>query len=134
MVKNVLFLNRSSRRTVCLDILKKNSFRVDTVHDSTAAIQKLERQDYDIVILQEAPLAESWQFCRDVRHISTLPLIVISNNASTEVCVRAINAGADFFLRKPFSPLELLARIRALLYRSALQAGYQSRRPVPAGY
>jgi len=49
------------------------------------------------------------------------PIIVISPNASTETCVKAINAGADYFMRKPFGPLELLARIRSLLQRVPLR-------------
>jgi DNA-binding response OmpR family regulator len=72
------------------------------------------------------PQAESWQFCRAVRQVSNVPLIVISNNASTEVCVKAINAGADFFLRKQTGPQELIARIRALLYRNDLQTRRQA--------
>lgn len=130
MGKNVLFVNRTSTEPGSLEPLNKEGFRVDMVHDPDTAIHRLDYRDYDLMILQESPLAESWQFCRDIRRISSIPMIIISKNASTEVCIKAINAGADFFLRKPFGTLELIARMRALLYRSSLQT---KRQPVPTG-
>ena len=129
MERNILFVNCTGTQPGSLEALKKEGFRVDMVHDSDTAIQRLNFQEYDVTILQVSPSAESWQFCRDVRRISTLPLIVISNNAGTEDCVKAINAGADFFMRKPFGPQELVARIKALLYRSNIQT---RRQPIPA--
>lgn len=55
--------------------------------------------------------------CEKLRRSTSIPLIVISYEASTETCVKAINAGADYFMRKPFGPLELHARINSLLQR-----------------
>jgi DNA-binding response OmpR family regulator len=132
-MKSILFIKSAGTPPASLTVLERDGFKVDTVYDTDSAMRRLEYQDcYDVVILQEAPSVESWQFCRDMRRVSSLPLIVISYNASTEVCVRAIKAGADFFLRKPFGYQELLARIRALLYRSNLQARRRPGQPVPA--
>ena len=131
MERNILFVNCTGTLSSSLEAVKKEDFRVETAYDSDAAIQRLERREYDVIILKVPPLAESWQFCRDVRHITKTPLIVISNNASTEVCVKAINAGADFFLRKYTGPQELIARIRALIYRSNLEKQRQTRQAIP---
>jgi DNA-binding response OmpR family regulator len=133
MERAVLYINHTSTRSSGLEVLKKERFQVDMVRDYDEALERLEFRKYAVVILQVPPLAESWQFCSDVRSISSIPLIVISNNASTEVCVKAINAGADFFLRKPIGPQELLARIRALMYRSSLQTRRPASQSVPTG-
>jgi DNA-binding response OmpR family regulator len=95
--------------------------------NSETGLQRLDAQAYDVIIFRESPLAESWLLCEKIRRLTTTPLIVISSNASTETCVKAINAGADYFMRKPFGPLELLARVNSLLQRTA------SRQPVPLG-
>lgn len=126
MESNILFVNYTGVPSSSLEAVKTEGFRVDTAHDSDAAIGRLEHREYDVIILQVSPLIESWQFCRDIRRISNIPLIVISKNASTEGCVKAINAGADFFLRKLTGPQELIARIRALLYRNGLQTRRQA--------
>lgn len=130
MERSVLYINHSGTRASGLEALKMESFQVDMVHDYDEALERLESREYAVIILKVPPLAESWHSCNDVRRISYVPLIVISNNASTEVCVKAINAGADFFLRKPIGPQELLARIKALIYRSNLDKQRQTRQPI----
>jgi len=100
-------------------LLTKEGCDVYIVHNSDAGLQQLDAQDYDLIILQESPEAQSWQLCEKIRHLSGLPLIVISPNASADTCVKAINAGADYFLRKPFGPLEFIARVQSLLQRTS---------------
>ena len=130
MEKNILFVNCTGTQSGSPEALKKEGFLVEMVRDPDMGMQRLNFQEFDAAILQVSPSVESWQLCRDVRRISNLPLIVISNNAGSEDCVKAINAGADFFMRKPFGPQELVARIKALLYRSNLQA---RRQPIATG-
>jgi len=130
MERNILFVNYTGTQLGSLETLNEEGFRIDMVHNLDMAMQRLNFQEFDITILQVSPSTESWQFCRDVRRISTVPLIVISNNAGSEDCVKAINAGADFFMRKPFGPQELVARIKALLYRSNLETRRQA---IPTG-
>ena len=92
---------------------------VHMVASSNAGLQQLNAQEYDLIIVHESPQAQSWQLCEEIRHLSRMPLIVISLNASADTCVRAINAGADYFLRKPFGPLEFMARVQSLLQRTS---------------
>ena len=90
------------------------------VHNSDAGLQQLDTQAYDIIIVQENREAESWRLCEKIRRLSGMPLIVISKNASAETCAKAINAGADCFMRKAFGPLEFIARMQSLLQRTSL--------------
>ena len=125
MGKKVLVINNTAARTPGYHLLIKKGYWVDAVHSTDAGLQQLQARAYDIIITQEGWEAESWRLCETIRRFSNVPLIVISKNASTDTCVRAINAGADYFLRKPFGPLELIARIQSLLYRISI------RRPTP---
>jgi len=97
----------------------EEEYSVDLVQDSDTGLQKLSGQAHDVIIVRETPEAESWQLCERIRRVSSLPLIVISTNASVETSAKAIDAGADYFLRKPFGPLEFLARVRSLLRRKS---------------
>ena len=96
-------------------------YEVDLTHSVDAGLSRLEYQAYDIIVVLESPGVESWTTCEGIRALTDVPLIVISLNASTDTCVRAINAGADYFLRKSFGPLEFLARVNSLLQRHAPQ-------------
>lgn len=116
--KKVLVIDNMASHSANYQLLIQEGHEVDMVHNPDAGLQKLENTAYDVIIARESQEARSWQLCEEIRHLSGMPLIVISANASADTCVRAINAGADYFLRKPFGPLEFLARVHSLLQRA----------------
>lgn len=118
-MKRILFINTTFSYRLTPEFLTGEGFRVDTAHDPTTGLQLLAEGEYDLIILQERPRNESWQLCERIRRLSGIPLIVINLHADTDNCVRTITAGADFFMRKPFGPSEVLARINALLNRTS---------------
>jgi two-component system, OmpR family, response regulator len=118
MSKKVLFINKASPASVIPDVLSGIGCEVTGAYDDATALHRLEYRAYDLVILVENAAAESWTSCADIRRMTTAPFIIISPGASAESCVKAIDAGADFFLRKPFGPMELTARVNALLQRT----------------
>ena len=118
MSKKVLFINKVSTASVIPDVLSGIGCEVTGAFDDDTALHRLEYRPYDLIILVENPGAESWAFCTSIRRMTSAPFIVISSGASAESCVKAIDAGADFFLRKPFGPMELTARINALFQRT----------------
>ena len=124
MGKKVLFINNIRSLLLISGLLSEVGYEVDLAHGADSGLSKLESQPYDIVIVLESPAVESWPICEMIRNLTSAPLIVISLNASTETSVKAIHSGADYFLRKPFGPLELLARISSLRQRTS------SRHPV----
>ena len=117
MNKRILFLNNFTATSTIPELVASAGYRVETTLNPEAASKELNARRYDLMILLENPYADSWAVCEQLRRLTSIPMIVISYNASTETCVKAINAGADFFMRKPFGPLELLARINSLLQR-----------------
>jgi DNA-binding response OmpR family regulator len=119
MHKKILFINNAGPASVISDLLVFNGYEIDVAYDSASGLQLLDKRSYNLVIVMENPVAESWRLCENIRRLTNVPLIVISANASTETCVKAINAGADYFLRKPFGPQELLARLDSLFQRAS---------------
>jgi DNA-binding response OmpR family regulator len=120
MSKKVLVVNNTISHLHSPQLLIEEGYSVDVVPNSDAGLQHLAAQDYNLVIVQESRETESWQLCEKIRRLSRIPLIVISTNASADTCVKAINAGADYFMRKPFGPLEFLARVQCLLQRTVV--------------
>ncbi len=127
MNKKIILINNVNTRHIIPELLTRAGYSVDIVYDSAAGLRELENQAYDIAIVQEEPIAEIWQLCTKIKSRTGIPLIVISPGAGAETCVRVINAGADYFMRKPFGPLEFLARIGSLLQRAP------ARQPMTAG-
>jgi two-component system OmpR family response regulator len=119
MGKKVLFIDNVRSLLLISGLLSRMGYEVDLAHSVDAGLFKLENQAYDIIVVLEDPGVESWTICERIRALTDTPLIVISLNASTDICVRAINAGADCFLRKSFGPQEFLARVNSLLQRHA---------------
>ncbi len=119
MNKRILFINDYATASVIPGIIAEAGYSVDSIKKSGAALSGATVARYDLIILMESPHADSWTDCERIRKSISVPIIVISPNASTETSVKAINAGADYFIRKPFGYMELIARISSLLLRAA---------------
>jgi len=107
-------------------VLSEADFGVDVATSWETGLRQLVSQAYDIAVVIDNHNLESWQYCRIIKSMTDIPLIVINADATPETCARAINAGADFFMRKPFGPLEFLARVNSLLQRPS----YRQAEPV----
>lgn len=126
---HILIIDTISIPPVLKDVLNEADFAVDIVPVIGDGM-KLDRvRHYDAIVLLEQPGADCRSHCEVVRLATDAPLIVISPNAGTETCLEAIKAGADFFLRKPFGPLEFIARIKTLLNRAPSRTPVQRMAP-----
>ncbi|HET8944026.1 MAG TPA: response regulator transcription factor [Dehalococcoidia bacterium] len=82
------------------------------------ALQQLERDPPDLILLDIVlPGMDGFEVCQDVRRISDVPIVMVSARDSEVDKVRGLEMGADDYITKPFSHLELLARVRAVLRR-----------------
>jgi len=82
------------------------------------ALQQLERDPPDLILLDIVlPGIDGFEVCEDVRRISDVPIVMVSARDSEVDKVRGLEMGADDYITKPFSHLELLARVRAVLRR-----------------
>jgi two-component system, OmpR family, response regulator TctD len=107
-------------------ILRRGNFVVDVLHDGEAADHALLLETYDLVILDlTLPSMSGMELLRRLRSRGeTVPVIILTANASVDGRVTGLDQGADDYLAKPFDISELEARIRVQLRRSA-------RRPTP---
>ena len=98
---------------------------VSSVNNGDAGIKFVEQEPPDLVLLDIVlPGMDGFQACQEIRQISDVPIIMLSGRDAEVDKVRGLEMGADDYITKPFSHLELLARVRAVLrrYRSQLPA------------
>jgi two-component system OmpR family response regulator len=113
------------------DLLARHGFIVHAAVDMPSAELILERQPIDIAILgARRPDAEGLAFCRRIAETLRARVIILSGAASEVDRVLGLEFGADDFLAKPFSPRELLARVRALRRRQGRGAAPAAAAPV----
>jgi DNA-binding response OmpR family regulator len=117
MANKVLFINKTNPASIIPEMLSRAGYDVFESQDAEDGLRCLKSGSYNLIITVENAAVESWALCAKIRELTGAPLIVISSGATTESCVKAISAGADFFLRKPFGPMELMSRINALFQR-----------------
>ena len=107
-------------RQLVSKFLRSNGLRVSGARDGLEMEQTLRSGAIDLVILDVMlPGRSGIDLCRQIRQSSTLPVIMLTARSDETDRVVALELGADDYLTKPFSPRELLARIKAILRRSA---------------
>ncbi len=98
--------------------LRKNGFRVDVAANGHAMRKALAQWKIDLVVLDRVlPGEDGIWLCRELRKESQVPIIMLSLLGSEPERIAGLDTGADDYVVKPFSPNELLARIRAVLRR-----------------
>ncbi|MGF6243877.1 two-component system OmpR family response regulator [Paraburkholderia sp. GAS38] len=107
-------------RTLIEEYLRDNDLRVTAASNGKEMTAALTEHAIDLIILDlRMPGEDGMQIARRIRDHSSLPIIVVSGRLDEADRVMALELGADDYVTKPFSPRELLARIRTVLRRSA---------------
>jgi two-component system OmpR family response regulator len=110
-------------RALIAEYLADNELRVTTVASGSELAHAMARDPVDCVILDlRLPGEDGMHIARRLREESTIPILMLTGRADEADRVMGLELGADDYLTKPFSPRELLARIRALLRRAQAQA------------
>jgi two-component system OmpR family response regulator len=108
-----------SVRQMIADYLGDNDIQVTTLASGQAIAEVMARHTIDLLILDlKLPGEDGMQIARNLRVESDVPIIILTGRKDEADRVMGLELGADDYLTKPFSPRELLARIRALLRRS----------------
>jgi two-component system OmpR family response regulator len=107
-------------RTLIAEYLRENDLKVTAASNGKELTAALKEHAIDLIILDlRMPGEDGMQIARRVRDQSSLPIIVVSGRLDEADRVMALELGADDYVTKPFSPRELLARIRTVLRRAA---------------
>jgi two-component system, OmpR family, response regulator len=112
-----------SIRQIVTEYLSENELRVTAVANSKELAAVMAKETIDLVVLDLRLQGEDgMQIARKLREQSSIPILMLTGRADEADRVMGLELGADDYLTKPFSPRELLARIRALLRRARAQA------------
>lgn len=110
-------------RQVITEYLENNDLRVSTVESGKAMTDVLQREVVDLIVLDLRLKGEDGMtLARQLREESSIPIIILTGKADEADRVMSLELAADDYLTKPFSPRELLARIRSLLRRAKASA------------
>jgi two-component system alkaline phosphatase synthesis response regulator PhoP len=100
------------------DYLEKNGFQVRTAGDGTLALNIARQEPLDLVVLDlNLPGLDGLEVCRRLRTTSDVPIIMLTARIEETDRLIGLELGADDYITKPFSPRELVARVRAVLRR-----------------
>ena len=101
--------------------LENEGYQVDAGYDGLEAVELARSGGYDLIILDVMmPELDGLEACMRIREFSTVPIIILTARGDDMDKVIGFEYGADDYITKPFNIIELKARVRALLRRSAL--------------
>ena len=108
--------------------LGRDGFEVIEASDGVEALLKLDSLKADLAVIDVMmPYMDGWELCRELRATFDIPILMLTAKAETVDKLKGFQAGTDDYLIKPFEPLELVARVNALLkrYRIAVSQAIQ---------
>ena len=127
--KILLVEDEKAIRDAVAAYLEREGYWVVGVGDGQSAIEEFEKHQFDLVVLDlMLPKIPGERVCRTIRDTSDVPIIMLTAKGEIEERIIGLELGADDYLIKPFSPRELVARVRALFRRRARRRGTRLRR------
>lgn len=100
------------------DYLELSGFEVDMEHSGDTGLDKALKNEFDLIILDlMLPGMDGFEICRRIREKKNIPVLMVSAKKEDIDKIRGLGMGADDYITKPFSPSELVARVKAHLAR-----------------
>lgn len=113
------------------DYLEIEGFEVDMVHDGKAGVTTALEGNYDLIILDiMLPGISGFDICKQIRAEQNIPILLVSAKSEEIDKIRGLGLGADDYVTKPFSPSELVARVKAHLSRYDRLSGQQPKKQI----
>lgn len=98
--------------------LTVEGYRVQSANDGPTAIELARTVSPDLIILDiMMPVMDGYEVCRRIREFSSTPILMLTANIQDQQVASGLDSGADDYVTKPYSAVQLLARVRALLRR-----------------
>ncbi|MBX5477134.1 MAG: response regulator transcription factor [Clostridia bacterium] len=108
--------------------LEKEGYEVSVAFNGQEALDRFDKDQPSLVILDiMLPRLDGFAVCQKIRERSSVPIIMLTAKEAEDDKVRGLELGADDYVTKPFSPRELLARVRAIFRRAPADAAEQNR-------
>ncbi len=126
-MKNLLIADDNEQ---ILDVLKeyaiKENYHVYTAKTGKEALKEFNKRSYHAILLDVMmPEIDGFEVCREIRRNSMVPIIMITARGEDFERIMGLDIGADDYVVKPFSPSEVMARLRAILRRLDLTGNEQ---------
>ena len=100
------------------DYLELSGFEVEIENNGTDGLERALKEEYDLLILDlMLPGTDGFEICRRVREVKNTPIIMVSAKKEDIDKIRGLGLGADDYITKPFSPSEMVARVKAHMAR-----------------
>ena len=111
------------------DYLEINGFTVDIENSGDTGLKRAISEDYDLIVLDlMLPVVDGFEICRQVRAEKDTPILIVSARKEDIDKIRGLGLGADDYITKPFSPSELVARVKAHITRYERLVGQKEKR------
>jgi two-component system response regulator CpxR len=113
------------------EYLELEGYKVETVYEGAAGVKRALSGDHALAILDYIlPGLNGFEVLRQIRSYSNLPIVMLSAHGDDITRIMGLQIGADDYLAKPFNPLELLARINAILRRTQINPERKQERDI----
>lgn len=118
--KKILVVEDEARFQRLVEIyLKREGYLVDFATTGMEAMELFTEQQYDLILLDVMlPMITGWELCQKIRRKSVVPIIMLTAKTTEEDRLLGFELGVDDYITKPFSPNEMVARIKAVFRRS----------------
>lgn len=110
------------------DYLELSGFEVEICNTGDKGLETALKEEFDLVVLDlMLPGIDGFEICKQIREVKNIPIIMVSAKKDDIDKIRGLGLGADDYMTKPFSPSELVARVKAHLERYERLVGSQQK-------
>ncbi len=111
--------------------LKKEGYEVETFSDGKLLLEAFRRKSPDMILLDiMMPKLDGLEVCTEIRKDSEVPIIIISAKDTEGDKIAGLMLGSDDYMTKPFSPVELVLRVKSIFKRIEFQKNYNEKQDV----